>query len=161
MRRKSRPMADARNGATSSAERCRRNGWEVGDVLRRGDYEMRITAIGEQAILCRHLKPAEFAGTGEVVSHCLPNGWEQVDDEALLNFKEDKWASAYDGIPLKYFSDETRAQGKMSAVINRACKLAGMPRQRGEDGWRFCNMNPDDVRYCVQRAEHALGLRRD
>jgi hypothetical protein len=141
----------------SSAERCRRNGWQVGDVLQSGEYEIRITAIGEQAVLFRHLKPAAFAGTDETISHCLPERWEQVDDEALFKLKEDK----YDGIPLKYFSDDTKVQGKLSVVINRACKMAGQPRERDEDGWRFCNMNPDDVRYYVEKAEFSLGLRKD
>ena len=38
---------------------------------------------------------------------------------------------------------------------------SGDAGQRDEDGWRFCNLNPDDVEYYVQKAEYALGLRKD
>jgi hypothetical protein len=42
-----------------SAETCRKNGWQVGDVLEGdegyGPTRIKITAIGEQAILARRI----------------------------------------------------------------------------------------------------------
>lgn len=52
------------SGGITDAERCRQNGWEVGTVLEGdegyGPDRIIITAIGERAVLARHLSPGGY-----------------------------------------------------------------------------------------------------
>lgn len=47
----------------SSADKCRRNGWQVGDILEGdegyGPDRIRITAIGERCVIARKVFPHE------------------------------------------------------------------------------------------------------
>ena len=149
------------NGSPKTAtEQCRKNGWTVGSVLKRGDYLIRITAIGEDSLLFRHVEPKKFACVGEQKSDFLPDGWFRVDDKSLFTKATKYFPSKYDRVPLWCFSEETRKKGMLDAVIDKACELSGWGRKGGKDTAAFHCMGSGRV-YYIHKAEFQMGLRKD
>ena len=150
-------------GFACSAEECRKNGWKVGQLLERAGHprkwQIKITAIGEKAILFRHMKPREFAKCDEVVSHVLSTGWKAVPDKSLYK-KSMCGEKTYDYVPLSYFSAETKKQKKFDAVIDKACELSEWPRRASPENLPFHCMG-SSVEYYIHKAEYELGLRKE
>lgn len=77
----------------SDAEKCRHNGWKAGTLLigneGYGNDIIRITAVGEERILARHV--AKLYGSGRHFDYestwCLDGrDWAAIDENQARNF---------------------------------------------------------------------------
>jgi hypothetical protein len=78
------PVAPEIRGRAISAETCRANGWQVGDVLEgdegHGATRIRITAIGEESILARPVLQSGLPVDGYESPWTLAyRDWRKVD----------------------------------------------------------------------------------